>query len=350
MRWIVLATLAVVACKSSSEEKPAPSAPPKATEPPPAPPPSAPAGPLELSIASLEALPSTADATPIGRWKRIQKQVVDPATSSGVEFREVVLAGERGWALTRSEGTTYGTTDGGARWQRLDQHLSAITFGDERSGWAIGGVDTLKRTRDGGATWEDVGTASDARTIHAPDAETVCIVHRESYGCTKDGKERSRAFHDHGYLYFARGGWLFGKQSAGPQANKLTIWRSAGDGWERAVVFTDASAEPGSVSIVGETIWMTYNDVGLVSNDAGKTWRKVVGVPLLYVHFADADHGWAIGADRALLGTVDGGATWAPQKLTSKRETVRWIGEAGGRTWLAGDGGLYRFEPGQAER
>jgi photosystem II stability/assembly factor-like uncharacterized protein len=340
MRAMVVSVVLMVACKSSSEEKAKPAEPAKPTAPAPeqpAPPPET----LELTVAELEALPATIGGAPVGAWTQVQK--------GGADFREVVLAGDRGWALSRTELTTFGTSDGGAKWEKLpvDQHLLAAAFGDAQHGWALYGVDTLRRTRDGGATWEDVGTVKDVRTLHAPDADTLCVVERERYKCSKDGKAWTSTFYDHGYLYVADArGWLFGTQSAGPQANKLTIWRrdDVGARWRRAIVFTDAGREPGSVSMVGDTIWMTYNDVGLVSRDAGKTWKKVTGVPLLRVHFADADHGWAVGADRVLLGTTDGGATWAPQQLAGKHEVVRWIGQAGGHTWLAGDGGLYRYE------
>lgn len=54
----------------------------------------------------------------------------------------------------------------------------------------------------------------------------------------------------------------------------------------------------------------------VVSDDAGKTWRQV-SVPvrslLTAVFFADEQRGWAVGHDSVVLGTADGGNTWALQ-------------------------------------
>lgn len=54
----------------------------------------------------------------------------------------------------------------------------------------------------------------------------------------------------------------------------------------------------------------------LLSDDGGQSWRQVP-VPadstLTGVHFADAQHGWAVGHDSVILATSDGGESWILQ-------------------------------------
>ena len=55
----------------------------------------------------------------------------------------------------------------------------------------------------------------------------------------------------------------------------------------------------------------------LISGD-GHQWQQVaspVHATLTAVSFADAQHGWAVGHDAAILHTADGGATWALQQF-----------------------------------
>lgn len=57
----------------------------------------------------------------------------------------------------------------------------------------------------------------------------------------------------------------------------------------------------------------------LLSDDQGARWRQAAAVPvstlLTSVHFADADHGWAVGHGGAILATTDGGEHWQVQRL-----------------------------------
>lgn len=64
---------------------------------------------------------------------------------------------------------------------------------------------------------------------------------------------------------------------------------------------------------------ITVGDRGniLLSSD-GKTWTQVVApvnVTLTAVNFADANHGWAVGHDAAILHTADAGKTWQLQNF-----------------------------------
>lgn len=83
------------------------------------------------------------------------------------------------------------------------------------------------------------------------------------------------------------------------------------------------------VAAIGDSAWAVGHDgVILASTDGGLTWTRQRarpfdpasddlhnGVPLLDVWFADAQHGFAVGAYALLLRTDDGGATWTQVAL-----------------------------------
>ena len=97
----------------------------------------------------------------------------------------------------------------------------------------------------------------------------------------------------------------------------------------------------------------------LLSDDGGATWRQARDVPtrtmLTAVWFADAKHGWAVGHDELILGSVDGGESWttlhhAPESQQPLLDL--WFADAstgiaigaygsyfsttdGGRSWIA---------------
>jgi photosystem II stability/assembly factor-like uncharacterized protein len=72
----------------------------------------------------------------------------------------ILAVGERG-LITRS-------TDGGMSWQPLEaivpQTLTAITFADERNGWAVGHGAVILRTTDGGQRWSLIYTGPDTES------------------------------------------------------------------------------------------------------------------------------------------------------------------------------------------
>jgi len=81
----------------------------------------------------------------------------------------------------------------------------------------------------------------------------------------------------------------------------------------------------------------------LLTDDSGVTWARHTAVPtaddLLDVTFADADTGWAVGANGVILSTVTGGSRWQPQKSgeTSMLNDVFFLNAKEG--WVAGDRG-----------
>jgi photosystem II stability/assembly factor-like uncharacterized protein len=289
---------------------------------------------------------------PSAEWKQVQKQVLAEPLMP-VAFRKVVVVGQNGWALTKTERQTFATTDGGKKWTRvMTGDLLDVTFADEMNGYALGAVGDVRRTTDGGKTWTDTGSAPrEIKGIYALGASEVCVISGESFSCSIDGAQTWKMDGvSLGYIYHFHPGkttrWLVGKQSMGKHPNKMTLWRQqAGTtGWEQAVVFPDRSGEPDSVSFVDDnTIWLTRHRVAMFTTDGAKTWKRLTGIEPSIVHFTDARTGFAI-ADRDLLETTDGGMTWTRTKRKDDKIELIWVGQAGGATWAAGTGGLYRRE------
>jgi len=61
----------------------------------------------------------------------------------------------------------------------------------------------------------------------------------------------------------------------------------------------------------------------LLSSDGGQSWRQRLTptrATLTAVHFADAQHGWAVGHDEVILRTTDGGETWSRAHFAPDKE------------------------------
>ena len=77
-----------------------------------------------------------------------------------------------------------------------------------------------------------------------------------------------------------------------------------------ANLFLDVARAGTRVVAVGDRGSIVFSD------DEGMYWRKAespTGVLLTALCFADSRNGWAVGHDAVVLGTTDGGATWAMQ-------------------------------------
>lgn len=92
-----------------------------------------------------------------------------------------------------------------------------------------------------------------------------------------------------------------------------------------------------------------HDAVILRSIDAGRSWSKVFSAPdqeapLLDIWFADAQHGFAVGAYGSFYETHDGGNSWQQRKVLQSDMHINAItGGADGILYLAGEAGtIYR--------
>jgi len=304
----------------------------------------------------------------------------DDATLNHVTF----VDGECGWAVG-NRGVILRSADGGRTWQAqssgTDATLEAVHFVDRRVGYAVGGrtrpdglgsYGILLRTENGGQTWQSVegvqtgwlhavwaGRTGRGWVLGEPTPMRAAGVWRFSRLSLRPRPVTRRKTPSVLAACFGRDGRGI---AIGPGGAYLDIADGEVMVRQRAVSFRGrltgvATAERQRACMVGDDATL------LVSSDSGRTWRSVrLDVPvglrelmdLTDVAFADAQHGWAVGANgRYVIRTADGGETWRvlttglPGSLGSihaiDARTVVGVGERGligrsedgGLTWSA---------------
>lgn len=272
--------------------------------------------------------------------------------------------GKRGWALGSLD-MLLATTDGGATWSVLSHDApGAVTLAfsdDGRRGWAFG-VGRLRRSSDGGRHWTEVrdplleGTQWTAMAFDPAGRSGVLVGVDGMQANTWDG----------GATWHARGRRRLGVPDQA-RAPTLTAAAWSGDGATGWIVgdhgtvrlttdsgqnWTDASRDiPADASLTavqfvrdGLRGWITSADGRLfASTDGGYRWRPVeTGAPVGMVRFAgDGLHGWALAVSGALLATQDGGVHWSVRTLPFA-STLRGLAVAddASRIWLCGERGV----------
>jgi photosystem II stability/assembly factor-like uncharacterized protein len=259
-----------------------------------------------------------------------------------------------GWVAGREElphgggsvGVLLYTADGGGTWRRLLMNavpgLNHIRFGDERTGYALGDGGGMYptgvfKTTDGGRTWEPVKGAHSPGWVFADFKDghsgalagvwgQVGTIVGDGLGTAKvdlRGVRSLRALQlrdGHG-LAVGQGGLLLTSSSGGARwgfadlklaPEVLTAWDFHAIHW------------------VGDHIWVVGRpgSVVLHSDNRGGSWRILrtrQPLPLNGVYFFDAKRGWAVGELGTILGTADGGKTWAVQRRGGQRAGVLFV-------------------------
>lgn len=68
--------------------------------------------------------------------------------------------------------------------------------------------------------------------------------------------------------------------------------------------------------ITGKGIWQTV--------ESGRSWRKISKLRgLLRLYFLDEHRGWAVGLEKSIYQTTDGGHTWKPLPVADRPETTK---------------------------
>jgi photosystem II stability/assembly factor-like uncharacterized protein len=216
----------------------------------------------------------------------------------------------------------YETMDGGRRWTFAglegDDAMNLVAI-SESTIW-VAGHEVLKRTTDGGASWEDV----------RPDGLPGLDIHGfETDPRFRDGSVLYAAVAGEGLYRSGDGGKSFEQISkgVGPAVYGLTV--TAGGrllaAEQRGVFASDDEGrtwrivlEEGVVGIAarpgeGDTILATGSGI-FRSDDAGRTWRKVQEIsegawPVAWAP-SDSERAYVVGFDRKLYRSDDAGATW----------------------------------------
>lgn len=216
------------------------------------------------------------------------------------------------WAVGE-HGEIIKTTDGGATWRRqrsgTTAPLNAVDFIDAKHGWAMGNVALF--TTDGGTTWRQ-GSGADGSITGVAFADALrgtATLSADFVYRTVDGgvtwSRQAMSFPVGRVQYFDG---LRGVASGAGVART----RDGGATWQRV-----AGATGGGFFINFQEGWSVSGDRAQHTVDGGKSWQRQTVPADTWANdefFADALHGWAVGAEDNIISTSDGGDTWVTQR------------------------------------
>jgi len=300
-------------------------------------------------------------------------EVRRPPTEDALQ--DVFFTDERtGWVVCvrsiyaptkRDEARSYllKTSDGGEHWSRVnvtgagedDLQLARVRFGDSERGWAFGETGALYATADGGATWtrQRVPTRHLLLGASLLDAQQGWLVGAGSTLLqTSDGGTTWRAGQVVGLPAQPSSPAQTVQASAQPaqastQLQTQTSTRlqalprpAAGDGPRVSA----ASLRLNAVSFADARHGWAVGAGGVVlaTNDGGRTWRAQASgtdSDLFDVKFFDEREGWAVGGDGAAIHTTDGGASWRAERTGTPHTLERLFFVGRTRGWAVGFGG-----------
>lgn len=258
---------------------------------------------------------------------------------------------QRGWAVGGG-GTILITTNGGRTWRRQkvgSRNIYGVGFVGERQGWAVGERGLLLYTRTAGATWgiRPVPAKGDLNAVQFANPQVGWIVGDDGVIlATQDGGRnwnpqqagvvrRLRhlaCFSLKGCIVVGQAGTVLTTDDGGKTwTQRLT---PAG-GSENEAIFRVMIARDGTAWAVGGSAKRNYL---LRSDDRGRTWTVATYEPPegpVALFFWDAKKGVVASFGVAL--TVDGGATWITARIPrpSLLQALFFIDEHVG--WAVGD-------------
>jgi photosystem II stability/assembly factor-like uncharacterized protein len=253
-------------------------------------------------------------------------------------------------------GTILRSTDSGRNWTQSDtptaKTLFDISFGDDKSGWAVGAEGTILRSTDGGATWtaqavtfvDEMGESRPLDTnlfsVAATSPTSAWAVGDLGVAVrTRDGETWERVAFDN---------TTYADDNVPERLLNAVTFTSPTDGWIAGEFATLLRTSDGGETWVGQrTINGAPNDlylfnlsaapngpaaaVGLagsvlVSSDAGAAWdlRAVDTTAGLFGIAWNDGHGVAAGDRGVLFVSTDGGLSW---KEAKRPKLFNWLAD-----------------------
>ncbi len=264
----------------------------------------------------------------------------------------------------------YRSSDGGTSWEKAglekSEHLAKILIDPRDSHrllvaaqgplWSAGGERGLYETKDNGKTWkrilyvdEDTGVTDVLRDPRDPDILYAATYQRRRHVWTlidggpgsgvwksSDGgatwkriegglakeNDKDKEKHEMGRIGLAqaqsRPDWIYAIVEADGKAGGIYRTTDAGGSWEKRSDYLSSSPQYYQRLVVDpklETRVYSLDTFNQVSEDAGKTWKKLgekskhVDNHAMYIDPRSSDH-LIVGCDGGLYETFDRGATW----------------------------------------
>lgn len=265
--------------------------------------------------------------------------------------KRIVAVGERGVILLSDDD---GATSRQAAAVPADLTLTAVSFADDRNGWAVGHGGVILHSADAGDHWElqrsDTASDQPLLTVHFRDA-----LHGWAGGlwslllATSDGgktwnqvtlapPEGSKKADLNLLKIFASGRQLY------IAAERGMVLHSADDGatWQYLATGSKASLWSGAASGDGTLVVGGLGGRMLRSTDGGAHWTAVeAGTASLTQVRADSQGLWAGALDGRLLRSNDDGRSWSAA-ATSTTPLTAIVARAGGGYLRYGKSGLIK--------
>lgn len=278
-------------------------------------------------------------------------------------FHDVTFTDENNGWIVGSGGTVLTTTDGGSTWAPMrkfsNDNLTAVHFTDEKTGWILcqrdiysrgnRSVSYLRRTTDGGRTWETVefdggGRERVARLMFDGKGSAVAIGEGGIfYRLSEDGKTWKRTVSAIKYLLLG-GDFVDGAFGAIVGAGGTVMFTDDyGVTWEAATLLGNQNARFNSVFFTSRKYGWAVGSGGsiIASVGGGRLWRaQTSGVDsdLTDVFFTTDRSGWAVGDRGTIIRTTNGGGQWLQvnSRTEHRLERVYFHLDKG---WAVGFGG-----------
>ncbi|PVY79777.1 photosystem II stability/assembly factor-like uncharacterized protein [Cupriavidus alkaliphilus] len=242
---------------------------------------------------------ATWSAKPAHAWAAPTRMMLLDATRAG---KRIVAVGEHGIVLlSDDEGKTYRQ----ARSVPVSATLSAVTFTDDRQGWAVGQWGVILATRDGGETW------SKQRMDTAVDQPLFSVLFTNE----RDG--------------IAVGLWslMLQTRDGGTTWARTTLPRPPDGGKADRNLYHAFADQKGALYVSAE------QGAVLKSTDGGASWHYLAtgGKGSLWSGVAMPDGRIVVGG---LLGSLfqssDGGESWQPLKTGTKSSITSLVAAGSG--------------------
>lgn len=252
-------------------------------------------------------------------------RLLDPPTfGRDTAMSDISIADQNTAVVVGHWGSLFKTIDRGATWLNLSTSLTpsyypnAVKFTDASNGW-IAGFDYgggprryIRRTRDGGFTWETANLNVPSIGIDFIDQTGYVLTTSQPLYQTRDGGES----------------WI-AKTIDGAISNSQMSWASA-----------DLGYVAGTQGFLAKT------------TDGGDTWTRVSPALGSFIYLdvkaVDANEVWACGAgdgQAVVIRSLDGGATWSTWSLPGRFTTPYRIAVTSTDVYVTGYAGeTWRFD------
>lgn len=269
---------------------------------------------LMAPVGQLQAAPAFPALTrPALQVKAPERQVMQAAAQAG---RRIVAVGERGLVVLSDD---VGVTWRQARQVPVSTTLTALSFVDDKSGWAVGHGGVVLHTRDGGETWvkqvdgvalaQAAVQAAERALSQAPDSATAARGLEDARMLVADGADKPLLdvqFQD------AQRGWVVGAY------NLFFETTDGGATWNSvsARLTNPKALHLNAIRAVGQTVFIVGEQGQMHrSLDGGRSFESVQS-PYKGSWFAlalQADGSVTVAGLRGnAFRSPDGGHTWAP--------------------------------------